>query len=191
MKKLKIIKYEHPLLRRKSRELKDAGPRERELISAMAHTMYAAPGCGLAAPQAGVLERLFVADIDYDRDDPNSERRLRVFINPEILWESDDDEPMKEGCLSIPGIEGEIFRPSRIRVRARDENFEPFELEAEELLARVIMHETDHLDGILFVDRMARLKRSLLTVKLGKLRRDTMYDLYTGREETNYPVLIA
>jgi len=191
MKKLKIIKYEHPLLRQKARKVERIGPRERELIAAMADTMYDAPGCGLAAPQVGVLEQIFVADADFDRDDPNSERHLRVFINPVIVWESEEDEPMKEGCLSIPGIEGEVYRPKRIIVRARDENFEPFELEADEMLARVIQHETDHLHGILFIDRMAKFKRSLLAGRLGKLRRDTMFDLDTEREETNFPVLIA
>lgn len=188
--RLKILHYEHPLLRQVAREVAGVGPRERDLIAAMAETMYAAPGCGLAATQVGVLERIFVADIDYDREDPSIERNLRVFINPEIVWESDEDEPLREGCLSLPGLEGEVFRPQRIRVVARDENFKAFEVEADELLARVIQHETDHLNGIMFVDRMPVLKRSMLTLKLGKLKRETEQEFPTPLG-CSYPIPVS
>lgn len=185
---LKIIKYGHPLLRETALEVKQVGSRERELIAAMGETMYAAHGIGLAATQVGVMERLFVVDADQNRDedDPEGSRLLRVFINPEIVWESEEDEPFKEGCLSIPGLEAEVYRPSRIKIVARDENFEPFTLEADELLARVIQHERDHLDGTLFVDRLAKLKRTMIGGKLSKLKQLSLEELKTLGPD--YPV---
>jgi len=177
--KLKIIRYGHPLLREKSFDVRKLDSRMRELIRAMAETMYAAPGVGLAAPQVGVLERLFLADVDYDRRDENPEdtRNLHVFINPVIIEESEEDEPYSEGCLSIPGVEAEVYRPSRIVIAARDENFEPFEAEADGLLARVIQHETDHLHGILFVDKVPLLKRSVLGGQLNRMKREVLEEL--------------
>jgi peptide deformylase len=193
MSLLKIIHYGHPLLREKAHDLKGVGRRERELIAAMAETMYAARGIGLAAPQVGVLERLFVVDSDQDRDEEDegaeSVRNLRVFINPVITWESEEDEPFKEGCLSIPGVEGEVFRPSRIMVSARDENFEPFEVEADELLARVIQHEQDHLEGVLFVDRLALLKRTMLAGQLNKIKSGVLEEL--PELGSQYPIAVA
>jgi peptide deformylase len=181
MARLKIINYGHPLLREKAMDIKKVGSRERALIAAMAETMYAARGIGLAANQVGVLERIFVVDVDQDRDAPNETltRRLRVFINPEIIEESQEDEPFTEGCLSIPGIEGEVYRPKAIRIAARDENFEPFVADADQLLARVIQHELDHLNGVLFVDRLPALKRRLLAGKLGRMRRESLAEFET------------
>jgi peptide deformylase len=178
---LKILKYGHPLLREKAHELKGVGSRERDLIAAMAETMYAARGIGLAATQVGVMDRLFVVDVDQDRseddEDLHETRLLRVFINPEIVEESVEDEPFKEGCLSIPGLDGEVYRPSRVKVVARDENFESFEVEADELLARVIQHEYDHLNGVLFVDKLPLLKRPLVAGALGKIKKETLEEL--------------
>ncbi len=186
MAKLKILHYGHPLLREKAFELKGVGRRERELIQAMAETMYAARGIGLAATQVGVLERLFLVDVDQEDDDPAT-RRLQVFINPEIVWESEEDAPFEEGCLSIPGVNGEVFRPQRIKVVARDENFEPFELEADELLARVIQHENDHLNGILFVDRLALLHRSKVAGQLSKIKEATLEEI-AALKGVEYPL---
>ena len=119
-----------------------------------------------------MLARLFVLDVDNDSraDDPAATRNLQVFVNPVILEEDEQDEPYSEGCLSIPGIESEVFRPVAVRVAALDENFEPFELEADGLLARVIQHELDHLNGVLFVDHLTLPRRSQLGGKLGKIR---------------------
>ncbi|MGB9691399.1 MAG: peptide deformylase [Candidatus Sumerlaeaceae bacterium] len=188
MARLKILHYGHPLLREKAFDLKKVGRRERELIEAMAETMYAAHGIGLAATQVGVLERLFLVDVDQEHDDPVT-RRLQVFINPEIVWESEEDAPFEEGCLSIPGVNGEVYRPKRVKVVARDENFEPFELEADELLARVIQHEYDHLNGILFVDRLALLHRTKVAGQLSKIKQAALDELamLTGAE---YPLLV-
>jgi len=191
MSLLKIIKYGHPLLKDKARDVKGIGPREKELIAAMGDTMYRAHGIGLAATQVGVMERIFVVDIDQDReaeeeDGDISSRKLQVFVNPEITWESEEDEPFKEGCLSIPGVEAEVYRPSRIRIHARDENFEPVEIEATELLARVIQHEQDHLNGILFVDRLPLLKRPGIAGQLNRIKKETHEELPTLTGE--YPV---
>ena len=179
MSKLKIIRYGHPLLREKSHDIRKLDSRTRDLIRAMAETMYAAPGVGLAAPQVGVLERLFVVDVDYDRNDRDAAdgKNLLVFINPEIIEESQEDEPYTEGCLSVPGIDAEVYRPSRIVIAARDENFEPFEAEVDGLLARVVQHENDHLNGILFVDKVPLLKRSVLGGQLGRMKREVLDEL--------------
>lgn len=191
---LKIIQYGHPILREKALDIKQVGSREKELIRLMGETMYHARGIGLAAPQVGVRERLFVLDVDQgrrkDAQGKELERgNLQVFINPEIVWESEEDEPFDEGCLSIEGVEGEVFRPSRIKVVARDENFEPFEVEADELLARVIQHEYDHLNGVLFVDHLKLLKRTKIAGALNKLKKATMEEL--PNLPPDYPIQIS
>lgn len=179
MSLMKIIHYGHPLLREKALELKGVDHEISDLIAGMAEAMYAARGIGLAATQVGVLKRLFVIDIDHDREaeDPVATRNLRVFINPEIVAESDEDEPYKEGCLSVPGVEGEVYRPSCIKIVARDENFQLIEAEYDDLLARVFQHENDHLNGVLFVDRLAMLKRTMLAGQLNKMKRESLAEL--------------
>ncbi len=208
---LKIITYGHPLLREKAVEITGVDDRVRDLLASMAETMYANDGVGLAATQVGWMERAFVVDVgpgDGDREDNEGleeedpdgeedefeeyaerEKCLRVFINPEVISESPEDEPFNEGCLSIPGLRGEVFRPVRIRVRARDENFEPFELDAGGLLARAIQHEIDHLDGVMFVDRLPLLKRSLLAGQLSKLKKLTLEELPALGDR--YPIVEA
>ncbi len=186
---LKILHYGHPLLREKAFDVKGVSRRERELIADMAETMYKSGGIGLAATQVGVLQRLFIVDIDQE-EDRRETRRLQVFINPEIVWESEEDEPFEEGCLSIPGISAEVYRPGRIKLVARDENFEPFELEAGGLLARVIQHENDHLNGVLFVDRLALLRRTEIAGELNKLRRSTLEELH-ALEAAEYPLVVG
>lgn len=120
----------------------------RRLVDDMAETMYAAPGCGLAAPQIGVNLRVFVIDIAGE-DEPSD---LRVFINPEML-ETEGVQTWQEGCLSFPGVTEEIKRAERVRARALGADGKPFELRAEGLLAVAIQHETDHLNGVLMIDR--------------------------------------
>lgn len=133
------------VLRKKSREVTEMTPKIKELIEDMLDTMYEADGVGLAAPQVGILKRIVVIDVGEG---------YMVFINPEIL-ETSGEQTGDEGCLSLPGKSGEVTRPNYVKVRALDENMEPFELEGEELLARAICHECDHLDGILYVDHVA------------------------------------
>ncbi|AGX42369.1 peptide deformylase [Clostridium saccharobutylicum] len=141
-----IRKYGDAILRKKCREVDEIDKRLLTLIEDMKETMYDADGVGLAAPQVGILKRLFVIDI--------GEGPL-VFINPEIL-ETDGTQTDEEGCLSLPGESEEVVRPNYVKATALNEKGEKFEIEAEELLARAILHENDHLNGTLFIDRVKR-----------------------------------
>ena len=132
------------VLTKQCREVKEMTPRLKTLISDMFETMYEACGVGLAAPQVGILKRIFVVDTTGDTP--------RVFINPEIV-ETSGEQTGEEGCLSVPGKCAVVTRPNYVKVRALDENMEPFELEATELLARAVLHENDHLDGHLYVEK--------------------------------------
>lgn len=189
---MKILQYGHPLLHEKAMDVKSIGSRERELFAAMGETMYAANGIGLAGTQVGVMERIFVLDVDQERsDDPEHEiesRRLQIFVNPEITWESEEDEAFEEGCLSIPAVQRDIYRPVKVIISARDENFEPFEVEADKLMARVIQHELDHLNGILFVDHLSRMSRAFVAGELNRIKIATQEDLDAVTEQ--YPVYI-
>ncbi|MBQ6360626.1 MAG: peptide deformylase [Lachnospiraceae bacterium] len=133
------------ILRKKSKPVKEMTPRLSALIDDMFETMYSADGVGLAAPQVGVLKRIVVMDVSGERDQPI------VMINPEIL-ETEGEQTGSEGCLSVPGKHAEVKRAQRVKVKALDRNMVPFELEGEDLLARCIQHETDHLEGIMYVD---------------------------------------
>ncbi|MGB5812006.1 MAG: peptide deformylase, partial [Polyangiales bacterium] len=128
------------------------------LIDDMAETMYAAPGVGLAAPQIGVSKRLFIIDVATEDDEPSD---LRVFVNPEII-EADGETSFNEGCLSFPGVREDVDRAERVTVRALDRDGNPFELEADGLLAIAIQHENDHLEGKLMIDRLSVLRRRLV-----------------------------
>ncbi len=132
------------VLTKQCKEVKEMTPRLKTLISDMFETMYDACGVGLAAPQVGILKRIFVVDTTGDTP--------RVFINPEIV-ETSGEQTGEEGCLSVPGKCAVVTRPNYVKVRALDENMEPFELEATELLARAVLHENDHLDGHLYVEK--------------------------------------
>jgi peptide deformylase len=129
--------------------------------------MYVAPGVGLAAPQVGVLSRVIVVDVSKD----GAPRESHALANPELVWVSDEDNTYEEGCLSVPEHYAEVTRPARIRVRYLDRDNEMRELEAEGLLATVIQHEMDHLDGILFIDHLTNLKRNMILRKLLKARK--------------------
>ncbi|ENZ01736.1 peptide deformylase [Clostridium thermobutyricum] len=141
-----IRKKGEEVLRKKSKIVENIDNRTLTLIEDMIDTMYEADGVGLAAPQVGILKRIFVIDV-YDGEG------ARVFINPEIL-ESSGSQIGEEGCLSAPGEFGEVERPNYVKVKALNENGEEFVLEAQELLARAIFHEYDHLDGIIFLDKV-------------------------------------
>lgn len=133
------------VLNKPCKAVKEMNERTMTLIEDMFDTMYEAEGVGLAAPQVGILKRIFVVDVTGE--DP------MVFINPEII-ETDGEQTGYEGCLSVPGKSGIVTRPNYVKVRALDENMEEFELEGEELLARAILHENDHLDGHLYVEKV-------------------------------------
>ncbi|MCI7739756.1 MAG: peptide deformylase [Lachnospiraceae bacterium] len=137
-----IRKQGDPILTKKCRPIKEMTPKIRELIFDMMETMYDAYGVGLAAPQVGILKRLVVIDVG---DGPI------VLINPEII-ETDGEQTGDEGCLSVPGMAGQVTRPNYVKVRALDQNMEEVELEGTELLARAFCHELDHLDGKMYTE---------------------------------------
>lgn len=135
------------VLKKKSRPVEVMTPKLRTLIQDMFDTMYEATGVGLAAPQVGILRRIVVIDVEEEGGDPH------VFVNPEIL-ETSGSQTGDEACLSVPGKAGTVTRPDHVKVKAFDENMEPFVLEADDLLARAICHECEHLDGILYVEHV-------------------------------------
>ena len=158
-----ILQYPDKRLRVRAEPVPQVTPEVALLIEDMKETMYAAPGCGLAAPQIGVALRLFIIDTAGE-DEPSA---LRVFINPEIVAR-EGKAVWEEGCLSFPGVHEEIERAAKITVRAMDEHGKPVELVAEGLLGVAVQHENDHLDGVLMIDHMGVLKRRLALRKLQK-----------------------
>jgi peptide deformylase len=155
---LDILVYPDPALREPAREVTEFGGKLKKLVSDMCETMYVSKGVGLAAPQVGIPLKLFVADWEGDR---------HVIVNPEIT-ETEGKERADEGCLSFPGIYEEVARPGRIRIRYLDEKGERHDEMVEGFLARVYSHETDHLNGKLFIDKLSPLKRSFIRKKMSK-----------------------
>jgi len=166
MSLLPILVAPAPCLKQKAALVAEVTDRVRKLMNDMLETMYAAPGIGLAAPQVGVSERILVIDISKDGE-PKAPRRI---VNPEITWVSDEDSIYEEGCLSVPEHYAEVTRPARVRVKFQDETGAVKEEELGELMATVIQHEMDHLDGILFIDHLSNLKRNMILRKLSKSR---------------------
>ena len=162
-----ILHYPDKRLREHGKRVEKITPEIQHLVDDMAETMYAAPGVGLAATQIGEPVQIFVIDV-ADADQPSD---LRVFINPEIL-ERVDELTWTEGCLSFPDIREKIQRAAWVKVRAQNAKGEWFEMEGTELLARALQHEIDHLDGVLFIDRISRLKRELVLRKIKKLQKN-------------------
>ena len=159
-----IIKLPEAALRRKSEPVGHVDEGVRALLRDMLDTMYAAPGIGLAAIQIGVPKRLVVIDLAKE-EEPKSPLHL---VDPEIVWSSDEVSTYSEGCLSIPEIYDDVERPERVRVRYLDEHGRPQEIDADGLLATCLQHEIDHLDGVLFIDHLSRLKRERITKKFVK-----------------------
>jgi peptide deformylase len=164
---LKILHYPDKRLYTVAKPITEFTPELRQLAADMAETMYAAPGIGLAATQVDRHIQMILVDISEKKDD------LRVFINPEIIA-SEGEALGEEGCLSVPGIYDKVKRAERIKVRARNLDGAPFELEAEGLLGVCIQHEIDHLKGHVFVDYLSRLKQERIKNKLRKQQRETM-----------------
>jgi peptide deformylase len=162
---LKILRYPDARLHKVAKPVTEFGERIQTLVADMADTMYDAPGVGLAATQVDVHERVVVIDVSETHD------QLKVFINPEILWASEEKQVYDEGCLSVPGIYDGVERPARVKVRALNEHGEAFELEADGLLAVCIQHEMDHLMGKVFVEYLSPLKRNRIKAKLLKEER--------------------
>ena len=189
---LPIYAYGQPVLRERADEVEGDSPELQALIDDMIETMHAARGVGLAAPQVGRGLRLFVADLSPYADDlaeelgevPAYALGPMVFINPEIaLDEASDEVDVEEGCLSIPDVREIVWRPDRLTVRFLDRHFQPHEITAEGSLARVVQHEADHLDGVLYVDYLSPLRRRFLKRRLNAIAR--------GEAEAEYPLSFA
>ena len=165
----RILHAPDPVLKQVSKPVE--GPvtdAHRALMDDMLETMYDAPGIGLAAIQVGVPLRIIVMDLAHE-DEPKAPR---YFVNPEITWSSDETKPWEEGCLSVPDIFEEVERPARAKLRYLDYNGAAVEEDAEGLFAVCIQHEMDHLDGVLFIDHLSRLKRESALRKLKKAQRE-------------------
>jgi peptide deformylase len=170
---LPIVEVPDPRLRQISAPVAKVNEEVRALVADMFETMYAAPGIGLAAIQVGVPRRILVIDLqEPEEEDGEPVRDPRVFINPEIVEHSDQDVPYTEGCLSVPDQYAEVDRPDRIRARWLDLDGKQHEEEIEGLLATCLQHEMDHLEGILFIDHLSRLKREMILKKLTKQRKE-------------------
>ena len=180
---LEIIETPDARLRVISKPVAEVTDAHRKLIADMFETMYDAPGIGLAAVQVGVAERILVIDLQRradgladdaeaeDGEEPKLVRDPKVFINPVVTWESDEVSVYNEGCLSVPEMYGDVDRPARIRATWLDETGTAHAEEIGGLLATCLQHEMDHLDGILFIDHLSKLKRDMLLKKLEKIRR--------------------
>ena len=163
-----ILTEPNKILRQKSSNVEKVDSEIQKLMDDMLETMYAAPGKGLAAIQVGVPKRVIVLDI-AKKDEPKSPM---YFVNPEILKKSSNDSIYEEGCLSVPGQFAEIVRPEKCLVRYLDYYGQSKELQAEGMLATCIQHEIDHLEGVLFIDYLSKLKKSMIVKKLSKQKKE-------------------
>lgn len=182
---LPIVAYGDPVLRKPAKDIEPGTIDVKKFSDDMFETMYASSGIGLAAPQVGQGIRLFVVDgTQIDADEPEEEKDpslvdfKKVFINPEIIEEDGEDWGFEEGCLSIPGIRAEVYRPEIIRIRYVDLDWNQHEEEYDGMAARIIQHEYDHLEGKLFTDYLSPLKRQLIKKKLS--------DITKGKVDVDY-----
>lgn len=193
---LPIYTYGSPVLRERTRFVESDSDELQLLIDDMVETMHSASGVGLAAPQVGRGERLFVVDLRAAQEDADvrsestdsdelgpENRELLVFINPELEFIEGERVDFEEGCLSIPELREDVSRPDAVWVRFLDRSFEEREFEVDGLLARVIQHEFDHLDGVLFVDHLSPLKRRLI--------RPRLRDMARGDVTAEYPIVTS
>ncbi len=183
---LPIYVYGHEALRQDTEPVEEDSEALQSLIDDMIETMHNASGIGLAAPQVGRTERLFVVDVTPMADDmANDEEPIppqpMVFINPEIVGESESTVDLEEGCLSIPEVQEVVTRPDRVRMRYLDRNFESQEIETGSVLARVLQHEHDHLNGVLFTDYLSSFRKRLL--------RRTLRAITEGEIPADYPLV--
>ncbi len=172
-----IVAFGDPVLRKKTKEIAPDHPNFKELVENMFDTMYGASGIGLAAPQIGIPLRLFIVDattFEKDEDLSDEEREFlsdykRVFVNAKIVEETGDEWAYNEGCLSIPDIREDVFRQDTITIEYQDENFKKHKETVGGVAARIIQHEYDHIEGILFTDRLSPLKKRLIKGKLANI----------------------
>ncbi|NVK52314.1 MAG: peptide deformylase [Flavobacteriaceae bacterium] len=186
---LPIVAYGDPVLRKVGIEIDKDYPNLQELIANMKETMHNAHGVGLAAPQIGKAIRLFLVDATPFADDEDLSEKERaflkdfkhVFINPKILKEEGDEWPFNEGCLSIPDVREDVFRQEQITIAYQDENFEKHTATINGLAARVFQHEYDHIEGILFTDKLSSLKKRLIKKKLENISKGKINPEYRMR----------
>jgi len=162
MPTLEILCYPDPRLHKIAKNVTHFDERLEKMVADMAQTMYEAPGIGLAATQVNIQENIIVIDISDSRDE------LQVFINPEIIWASEEKKSWREGCLSVPEYFDEVTRPDRVKVRAQDLKGEYFEIDAEGIMSVCLQHEMDHLIGKVFVEYLSPLKRARVKGKMKK-----------------------
>ena len=167
--KLEIVKYGDPVLQQRANEVTEFDEQLKKLVDDMFETMYAAPGIGLAAIQIGVPKRVVTMDL-AKKDEP---KQPQVFINPEVVWASDEKAIYEEGCLSIPEYYEEVERPKAVKVKYLDADLRPQEIEADGLLATCLQHEIDHTNGVLFIDHISKLKRDMVVKKFKKAAKKT------------------
>ena len=183
---LPIYVYGWPLLRKKSEEITPGYPGLQQLIANMFETMYHAEGCGLAAPQIGLNIRLMVIDGSPWADEKNPDDMLRTFkkilINPVITERSGEEWNNEEGCLTFPKIRETVKRPSKVKIEYFDENFQPYSEEYDDMAARILQHEYDHIEGVFFIDRISPLRRKLITAKLNAIAK--------GKAECSYTIKV-
>jgi peptide deformylase len=162
-----IIIAPDPVLKAKAKPVENIDGGIVRLMDDMLETMYKAPGIGLAAPQIGILQRVIVVDVAEKDEEPQP----FAMANPEILWQSDETSVHNEGCLSLPDHYADVTRPKQVRLRYIDRDGEVRELDADNLLATCVQHEIDHLNGVLFIDRISLLKRNMILRKLQKAKK--------------------
>lgn len=178
---LPIVTYNDPVLRKKTEPVTELTNEITELIESMIETMYNSDGVGLAAPQIGKSLKLFVMDGDPILDEEDEKHGVLVFINPEIIEKKGKNIPMDEGCLSIPEIREKVFRPETIVIRYKDENFKEREQEFSGWMARIIQHENDHLNGILFIDYLSSFRKRMV--------KSDLEEIDSGNIEVEYPIV--
>tara|TARA_B100001939_G_C16942099_1_gene618687 strand:- start:2795 stop:3385 length:591 start_codon:yes stop_codon:yes gene_type:complete len=190
---LPIVAYGDPILKQRAKEISSSSKDLEILLKNMWETMYAANGVGLAAPQVGKSLRLFIVDgspfsveASLTEDEKNELKGFKkVFINPKILQKSDDLENFNEGCLSIPDVRGDVSRPTTIKIKYQNQCFKEITEHISGLPSRIVQHEYDHLEGILFTDKLSALKKKLLKNKLLKISRGNINVDYLMKFDNN------
>ena len=190
---LPIVAYGDPILKQRAKEISSSSKDLEILLKNMWETMYAANGVGLAAPQVGKSLRLFIVDgspfsveAGLTEDEKNELKGFKkVFINPKILQKSDDLENFNEGCLSIPDVRGDVTRPTTIKIKYQNQYFKEITEHISGLPSRIVQHEYDHLEGILFTDKLSALKKKLLKNKLLKISRGNINVDYLMKFDNN------
>jgi peptide deformylase len=171
-----IVAYGDPILKKRAEDIEKGSIDVKKLSEDMFETMYNAHGVGLAGPQIGLGLRIFV--VDGEPMDEELAGYKKVFINPYIIHEEGNDWGFEEGCLSIPGIRDEVYRKEKLKIRYFDENWEEHEEEYDGLKARIIQHEYDHIEGVLFIDHISNIKKRLLKSKLANISKGVVHAEY-------------